>query len=242
MNNGFSGFKRLNIIARYNENLDWVENLSGNVLVYNKGDNYKWPYQVVHTKNFGRESETYIRAIIENYESLNNFDDIVFLQGEPFEHCKNLFDSLKMTATDKFLPLGDYFSLHQTPREDYIFFDHVGIIEILLKKMKGVDEFPNSKKFIYKMDHLDGRVLDKTDELFEIMGLCSILGLDYRNLELTWVCGSQYLVRTSAILSKSLEWWKELHYLISYSEEVCEYHLGYIFERIWPIIWEYSDH
>ena len=89
--------KRINIIARYNENLDWVENLDGDVLIFNKGENYIWPYEVINVENYGREAETYVNAIIHLFETkkINKYDELVFLQGNPTEHYNLLFEALK---------------------------------------------------------------------------------------------------------------------------------------------------
>jgi hypothetical protein len=78
------------VVARYSENLDWVNLIDKNkyeIYIYNKGNklndihNYELP-------NFGRESQTYIHHIIKNYDNLPNF--VMFLQGDPFDHCGNI--------------------------------------------------------------------------------------------------------------------------------------------------------
>ena len=63
-----------------------------NVKIYNKGKldinrNY------VTLKNVGRESQTYVQYIIDNYNSLPNVS--VFLQGNPLEHIFNIEDIIK---------------------------------------------------------------------------------------------------------------------------------------------------
>jgi hypothetical protein len=52
----------------------------------------------------------------------------------------------------------------------------------------------------------------------------------------TFAAGAQYIVPKRFILSKSLSWWKralEIHTNHNKSP--------WIFERLWPIIWEMSD-
>ena len=60
------------VIARYNEDLDWVENLPSNlysVVVYNKGEELKAPrngenVEVVKLPNIGREHTLFITTSI----------------------------------------------------------------------------------------------------------------------------------------------------------------------------------
>jgi hypothetical protein len=63
--------------------------------------------------NVGREAETYLRYIIENYNCLPEY--VAFLQGHPFDHLKytkaDFFDILTQyntgNCTEKFLPFNN---------------------------------------------------------------------------------------------------------------------------------------
>jgi hypothetical protein len=84
------------VIARYNENLDWTNNLE-NVIIYNKGnddiDLNTIKHPIMKLPNVGREGHTYYQYIYDNY---NNLDDYtIFLQGNPFDHSPNLFKTIK---------------------------------------------------------------------------------------------------------------------------------------------------
>jgi hypothetical protein len=63
------------VIAKYKEDISWVNQLKCPYIVYDKSNDIP---------NVGRESETYLRYIIANYEKLPNY--ILFLQGHPFDH------------------------------------------------------------------------------------------------------------------------------------------------------------
>ena len=70
------------IIARYNEELNWLNQLKDQkVIIYNKGDtitktNFK---NINNIKNVGRESHSWLYHIVKNYDYL---DDVsIFLQG-----------------------------------------------------------------------------------------------------------------------------------------------------------------
>ena len=84
------------VVARYNEKLDWINNLE-NVIIYNKGNDDIYLNTIKHPimklPNVGREGHTYYQYIYDNY---NNLDDYtIFLQGNPFDHSPNLFKTIK---------------------------------------------------------------------------------------------------------------------------------------------------
>jgi hypothetical protein len=71
------------VIARYNENIDWVQSIKHKICIYNKGtDNVTLKYFPL--QNVGREAHTYLHHIVTNYDHLD--DHTVFLQGNPTDH------------------------------------------------------------------------------------------------------------------------------------------------------------
>jgi hypothetical protein len=74
------------VIAHYNENLDWVDDLEYPYIIYSKGICTR---EHIKLNNVGREANTYLEHIVRNYHNLNEFT--VFLQGGPFFHTKSLF-------------------------------------------------------------------------------------------------------------------------------------------------------
>jgi len=60
--------KRLNIIARYKEDLSWTKNLKGDFLVYNKGEDWDYDLPKIDVTNYGREAHRYLQC----YIPLNN--------------------------------------------------------------------------------------------------------------------------------------------------------------------------
>lgn len=82
------------VIARYEEHISWSDNIP-NKFVVQKGE---------HLDNFGREPSSFLWYIIEHYDILKG--TYAFLQGNPFDHCK---DTLELIKLDKdFMLLGDY--------------------------------------------------------------------------------------------------------------------------------------
>lgn len=70
------------VIARYNENISWAENLDKTVI--QKG---------IDMPNIGREPASYLLFILKNYEKLDG--EYVFCQGNPFDHDKYFLESIK---------------------------------------------------------------------------------------------------------------------------------------------------
>ena len=74
------------IVARYNENIRWLETELDNCIIYNKGEKLNIKNEIA-LKNVGRESETYLNYIISNYDSLP--DVVVFTQARISDHRQN---------------------------------------------------------------------------------------------------------------------------------------------------------
>lgn len=68
------------VVSRYEESTAWVPK---DAIVYNKGPPLVGRH-AVQLENEGREGETYLRHIIDNYDSLAEYT--VFTQADPFEH------------------------------------------------------------------------------------------------------------------------------------------------------------
>ena len=87
------------IIARYQEDVSWIEKLSKNnssffIRLYNKGDllEKKPGIYVQNLPNTGRETDTFLRHIIDNYSYI--FEVNAFLQGNPFYHDEEVLAKL----------------------------------------------------------------------------------------------------------------------------------------------------
>ena len=82
------------VVARYNENINYLSLFKDIMIVYNKGDT-KIPsiFNSINLPNVGRESHTYLYHIIQNYDTLAN--RTLFIQGRIDDH--------------KLLPIIEYF-------------------------------------------------------------------------------------------------------------------------------------
>lgn len=73
------------VVSRYDEDTDWLLDItSWNVVVFDKGETDDRNFPTTRLPNVGRESETYLNYIVNNYDSLNEYTG--FLQGRPFDH------------------------------------------------------------------------------------------------------------------------------------------------------------
>lgn len=71
------------VVARYNEDISWLAPIQESCIIYNKGTPLNLPNEILRP-NVGRESETYLHYIIENYDDLPNI--VVFTQGNIADH------------------------------------------------------------------------------------------------------------------------------------------------------------
>jgi len=71
------------VVERYKENIEWLSPLMNQCIIYNKGDKLDLPNEIM-LDNVGREAETYLHYIIDNYDKLP--DIVVFTQGNISDH------------------------------------------------------------------------------------------------------------------------------------------------------------
>lgn len=99
------------VVSRFNENVDWLMKVIykyawiQKIIIYNKGiddissiiKNCK-KIQIIKTINIGRESETYLRYIIDNYYNLPDY--IWFIQADPFCHSPDFIELLSINSIE----------------------------------------------------------------------------------------------------------------------------------------------
>jgi hypothetical protein len=107
------------VVARYNENLEWVIPYNDVAIIYNKGHPCPPIFNhIIQLPNIGREGHTYLHHIINNYTRLQR--QTFFLQGSPFEHNETvLFGIDNHFENLDFQPLGLVYLKEQNipPRE-----------------------------------------------------------------------------------------------------------------------------
>ena len=90
------------VVSRYNEDLYWVKEVNTDikVYIYNKSD-ISHEYEYKQIPNIGREGETYLRHIVENYNNLS--ENIIFCQGCPFHHSKNFIEIVNNSESASYI-------------------------------------------------------------------------------------------------------------------------------------------
>lgn len=188
------------VIAKYNENVDWVNDLKHPYIIYDKSDLPVKGSKVL--KNVGREGETFLYHIVNNYD---NLDDItVFLQANPFDHLQIL--SGWRGITDK--------------KE----------IEYVINKMN--TEINDSTPFttFYQVLYNNPYNVNGVD----VKEAClKYYGESYDFF--TTSPGAQYIVPKQYILSRPLEFWKNLHRAM-YNNELN----GYCQEALWYLAYKHD--
>ncbi len=237
--------KRITVVARYNEDMSWVDKLPGDVVIYNKGEEFPYEIPRLDIPNVGREAETYIRAIIDLYDELKNFDSICFLQGNPFCHCPDLMDILSKHMflyfkENKFVyePIiflsAESFQI-ECPKESFIFDSHSNIIDLFWEKI-------DNKSYQHITDQkISFQIKNVKFDMYDILYFLEILKIPYKDKKIPWAYGAQYLVETKLILAKTKEWWIEFYNFAHYTLDILESEtFPYIMERLWPTIFCYG--
>ena len=100
------------VVARYNESLDWLDNMkTENIVIYNKGEPID--RKCIKRPNIGREGETFLYHIINNYDNLPDY--LILLQGNPFDHFFSIFsNNIVLTSKNLQSAIDNYIQLKVT--------------------------------------------------------------------------------------------------------------------------------
>lgn len=202
------------IIARYNENIDWLNSLIDKCVIYNKGDKLNISNEIP-LNNVGRESHTYLHYIISNYENLPEI--VLFSQAKISDHIKEdsilyfnkLIDDAKIHGKSK--PLYSYNNTCKDKLYDWgpeWNLNNYHVINI---------PYLNNKKISYKNWFINNIRLEYPEPIYIY-------------------CNGIFAVRRDIILKNSKEYYKKLI-------KQCEYNInpieGHFFERSWYYIFDF---
>lgn len=113
------------IVARYNENIDWLNKFSELLIVYDKGEKYN--LYSLRLPNLGREGNTYLYHIINNWNNLSTIN--FFTQGNIYDH--NIFPLEYYLFSNKHLMIN--LSCHKTNFDH--FWGHLKISDSRYRKV-----------------------------------------------------------------------------------------------------------
>lgn len=116
------------VIAKFNEDISWIKDINIPYVIYNKGE---FNENFINVPNNGREGETYLRYIIENYDRLPEI--IVFAQGNPFEHYRSFIETVNSfnLSSPVILGLSDWIETEHADSNGVFFQEGSGIKDTL---------------------------------------------------------------------------------------------------------------
>lgn len=210
------------VIARYNEDISWLPKDSENIIIYNKGEPLNIQNEIL-TKNVGRESETYLKYIIDNYNNLP--DVVVFSQAKISDHINtNIYnDQYKyleilgnealingMNTTDLLIILKEHPDIicHMGPEWNY---------------KHGTD--PDNVWYYHKSQYKNGLI--KFNEWLE-----KHIDIKYE-LPFKVYCNAIFAVSKNNILKRNIEYYKKLISTVDWHINPIETHF---LERSWYYI------
>lgn len=187
------------VVAKYNESIEWTKNITHKVTIYDKSIN---PVEgSIKLKNVGREGETFLYHIVNNY---HNLDDVtVFLQGNPFEHVQ-LLVGWRANLTDEEINI---------------------VVNKMNTEINDNSNFTTFYQVLYNVQNGTNGVNAKN-------ACIQYYGKAYDNFTIS--PGAQYIVPKKYILSRPLEFWKNLH-LAMYDNERLN---GYCQEQLWYLAYK----
>jgi hypothetical protein len=197
------------VVARYNENLNWLDKFKDIAVIYNKGKycHSLNKFEVISLPNVGRESHTYLYHIINNYENLA--ERTIFFQGKITDH--------------KILNIEDYFE-----EDDFIGkLDEINL-NLLYKKIEHHGKWKNE----YLLGIMRPSTLTPIEWLTRIIGLK--LNEDIilkKKIKMVW--GANFSVSKEKILKKPKSFYENAIKLL---ENHINPEEGHYFERSWYLI------
>jgi hypothetical protein len=225
--------KKISVIARYNEDLSWVQYLDTDVIIYNKGETFEFDIPRLDVDNFGRESETFCRFILDWYDKLSEYDACVFLQGDPSGHSIDPIQIINTYNSDIVQPISTSLAFYDVKIKNVLnYTDNYALGKILEKDIN----------FNFEMvDNHAAWLKESTETIYlkHILELFSLLRIVPPE-KIAWAPGAQYIVPVKYILNKNIKWWEDLYLLHYIYAEDEKRSLPHIIERAWSVIWNHS--
>jgi hypothetical protein len=231
-------YKKLTIVCRYDEDIQWIKNLKTYYIIYNHGEDWLWPeIHKIDSPNIGREAEAFLRGILENYDQLHLLETVIFLQGHPFDHCANTIDIINNANKDTYMPLTTHCNPFEFANDDDFYIN--GFYNILIRKIFCPEE-KITCPLIYD-DHIEESEIVATD-LALVSFVCKMMDIPYKGRSYQWGSGAQHIVPVSKIINKPYEWWACLYKLIVIANNPIGtgIRMSGTFENLWPLIFEYD--
>jgi hypothetical protein len=210
------------VIARSYEDLTWTQRVDVPIVVYNKGSGDFG----IKLENVGRETDTYLHHIVENYDNLP--EHIIFTQGEPFQHSPDFLEKIKRIQ-GKFMPLSDRYD-NLTPPPEWISTD--GLYNIDMKNdVDWLKRHPILQCNSIDVDYRHYKSIPKEEN-----GFCTFaheLGIpfDKQTQKIKFFYSGIFYIHRDIIRLYSKETYKKW---LDLNRQ--HYSYGYLFEKMWHYI------
>lgn len=230
------------VVTRASEDIQWIDAFSDiPTTVYNrKGSDTLLPtprpnLNVIESENIGREDDSMMRHIVNNYDSLP--DVTVFLQGWPFLHCGDVVRTIRRAldswTTDLATTLGPMAMNGLVPlsRTYYEYNVQKGQLGILRSM---VNEDPESSQHAVPSNEegLPQGYMGRARDLFNEQ---CVLTTGYNCPSRIWVSeGAQWIVSKERIRSFPKDKYQAA---LAHGEGYEAKLRGLVLEAMWPIIW-----
>jgi hypothetical protein len=200
------------IVARYNENIEWLSSEHENCIIYNKGTKLNLDNEIM-LENVGRESDTYLNYIISNYDNLPEV--VVFTQARISDHkgCDDVKYLLIIKEQALLYSKSNNYKIHNDIGAN-IHFDKEWNLrngEYYLQ-----DNYRNNKPITF------------------INWFQNHINLNYPN-PIIFYHNAIFAVRKEKILLNPLEYYKNLLLEVNHHSDPAE---GHFFERSWYYIFQ----
>jgi hypothetical protein len=201
------------VVARYNENIEWLKDEMKNCIIYNKGEKLNIDNEIM-VENVGREAETYLNYIINNYDNLP--DVVVFTQARISDHKKK--DDVQYLLSIKNQ------AINHSKSQNYVTYDGI-------TKNKHFDKEWNLQNGVFYLK--DNYKNNKPMTFFNWFTIH--IKKDYPE-KLTFYLNAIFAVKRELILKNSLEYYKKMILEVNHHINPAE---GHFFERSWFNIFNY---
>lgn len=101
------------VVTRFREDVGWAREVLGRgarLVICNKGDPETIPADLlpytVDLPNIGRDGHTVLRYLVQHYDTLDDEETLVFLQGHPFDHLRDTSSTFEALWA-RLLPVGE---------------------------------------------------------------------------------------------------------------------------------------
>ena len=202
------------VIARYEEDISWIQEFKTDITVYNKGsrlNSISNNLKIIETENKGREAKTYLDYIVSNYNDLP--DRIIFTQGRPNDHVSHDFIKDFINFLDSNL---DFHYLS------------IGLLKIEKTKTKGIwREYGNLPHGYWTNNHSE-----------ESPCIKDIIKRFPKSVETGWEFGAGAIfgVSSKRIKERDLEFYNGLSEYLDSSENIVNPIEAHVLERMWGLI------